>query len=117
LQRHYLSQYSEVPVQWDLFWNLKADNYTIILSQGFSFGEEGVPTHKTMTLHVNVLYKGREAANSGTPCWFPVFLLLIRSLWREITPEYISWEESCSAFPHSPMFSAESAACTVEVDY
>lgn len=48
---------------------------------------EGVLAHKTMTLHVNVWYKGTEAVKSGTPCWFPVFLLLMRSLWRTFAPE------------------------------
>lgn len=43
--------------------------------------------HKTMTLRVNVPYKGMEAVKSGTPCWFPVFLLLMRSLWRTFAPE------------------------------
>lgn len=50
------------------------------------FGEEGVLAHKTMTLNANVLYKGREAAKSGNPCWFPFFLLLIRSL-RSTSPQ------------------------------
>ena len=58
-----------------------------LLNLRVGFGEEGVLAHETMTLHINVLYRGREAVKSGTPCWFPVFLLLIRSLWRASAPE------------------------------
>ena len=80
------------------------------------FGE-GVLAHKTMTLHINVLC--REAVKSGTPCWFPVFLLLIRSLWRASAPEV--WAGQSLSLPppppHSPVFSAESAAFAREVDY
>lgn len=101
----------------DSFWNLKADDYTIRLNLRVGFGEEGCKAHKTMTLHVNVLYKGREAANCGTPCWFPIFLLLIRSLWRGFAPEGVSWAGSGFVFLHSPMFSAESATFAVGVDY
>ena len=81
------------------------------------FGEEGVLAHKTMTLHINMLYKGRETVKSGTPCWFPVFFLLIRSLWRAFTPEVRARQGLGLPFPHSPMFSAESAAFAREVDY
>lgn len=80
-----------------------------LLNLRVGFGEEGVLAHKTMTLHINVLYRGTEAVKSGAPCWFPVFLLLIRSLWRASAPEV--WAGQSLSLPSLP---STTALCSLQ---
>lgn len=67
--------------------------------------------HKTVTLHVNVLYKRREGAKSEpplspylVPCLSPLNKVSVDSA----CPRGVSWAGSASASPRSPVFSAAS---------
>ena len=90
-----------------------------LLNLRVGFGKEGVLAHKTMTLHINVLYRGR-GCEERCPMLVPRLSPLNKVSVESICPRGVSWAESEFAFPplhHSPVFSAESAAFVREVDY